>query len=399
MGKQKKEKSDEPPPELTDEEVERVRDILAEHGGQIKAGLLTTKIEGIKKVQLQPHFNIVDISSGDYGVTEFGTDFDASLEPPKEPNSKAVKRKPDHSQAPGPPKQKRQRKEKSDEPPPPLTDEEVEMIRGIVEENGGKIKGGILATKVEGLKKAQLQEHFQIVQIDSGDFWIAEADAMIEESAPSRATGEELEPDMVDAVRNEIEANGGEIDGGRLATILPGIKKQKLAAHFTLVESDSSYVVRDEGPTPESKRALLPKKANAKGKGTGKGIGKGTLIFPGKGKGKGKVSMQWGPGGPRVPMQADPMQMLLQMAGLPNYPPMRTNAYSAVNKGKGKAKAPTGPLTKSVVQGVYKLVSENGGSIKGGLLSTKFPGIKKAQLQGHFQVSDYTSGDYMVTLM
>jgi len=58
------------------------------------------------------------------------------------------------------------------EPPPPLEPEQIEDVRRFLEEHGGQLEGGQVAAHFHGLKKAQLAPHFDIVSLAKGKFYV-----------------------------------------------------------------------------------------------------------------------------------------------------------------------------------------------------------------------------------
>merc|ERR1712224_546072 len=109
----KNERSTEPPPPLTHNQVQDMCQMIADNGGQMKGGALTRKFPGLKKAQIEAHFLVEQVSSGDFLVS--------------------VKAK-----------KKKDKKERSMEPPPPLTDDQVQAMYQTISDNGGQMKGGAL---------------------------------------------------------------------------------------------------------------------------------------------------------------------------------------------------------------------------------------------------------------
>lgn len=148
-----------PPPQLEPALVQAIASHLEAEGGTMRLGKITTLFEGVKKVQLDPHFNIFPIegTNGEYAVS-----MDPAVGPGSLPAGIAYSGPNDAAEAP---KQKRQRKPRDpDAPPPePLDDQAVAEIRNFVLEQGGTIGLGKLTTVFEGVKKVQLEPHFVVV--------------------------------------------------------------------------------------------------------------------------------------------------------------------------------------------------------------------------------------------
>lgn len=56
--------------------------------------------------------------------------------------------------------------------PEPLADNLVDEVRKFLEENGGQLEGGQVAARFIGMKQAQLVDHFEIVRVGKGKFWV-----------------------------------------------------------------------------------------------------------------------------------------------------------------------------------------------------------------------------------
>lgn len=177
---EKKAMSTEGPPPLTRVQVQTIHQLIRDNGGSMKGGLLSTKVEGVKKAQLQPHFLIEQppTGGGDYVVTIKGPLKGlANSNTFSKGSGKQIQRTP-MKQIQSPPmglanSNKKQKKKSDGAAPASLSDSQVQAIYDIIQENGGSIRGGHLTTIVEGLKKVQIESHFTVEQISSGDFMVS----------------------------------------------------------------------------------------------------------------------------------------------------------------------------------------------------------------------------------
>lgn len=154
---------------LTPEAVHQIVDYLQAFGGCAPLGRLTTKFEGVKKVQLEAHFHIYSTEGSD------GGDFTVSLLEDRSDGQHLV-----HTQvhsfradADKGPKKKRMRTRR-DPDQAPLPELEVTVLHGIVaflQAHGGVVSLGKITTEFSGVKKVQLAPHFVLCGLGStGDY-------------------------------------------------------------------------------------------------------------------------------------------------------------------------------------------------------------------------------------
>jgi len=179
-----------PPPPLEAEVVDRITALVQAHGGRMSLGKLTTTFEGVKKVQLEPHFlirchNKEGVSSGDFTVSLHDGSAVAELAPEVQQTLGllgtlgaplvAV------PQVPGPrlpaaagvsKKKKNKAKRVADFPPTMLEPSKVEEIAAFLHACGGAARMGKLSTAFPGLKKAQIEPHFVVCGDPSSDHTI-----------------------------------------------------------------------------------------------------------------------------------------------------------------------------------------------------------------------------------
>jgi len=155
-GQKKKKKKKEvdpnapPPLPLDGKTLQAIKFFLQSCGGLLSLGKLTTHFEGLKKVQLEPHFQLLPdrrpSSNGDFLVS-LGAGQPALADTPIVPvEPKRKKPKP--------------RKDPDAPPPPALEQSKVEEITGYLQLCGGVACLGKLSTDFPGVKKAQLEPHF-----------------------------------------------------------------------------------------------------------------------------------------------------------------------------------------------------------------------------------------------
>lgn len=83
----------EPSLELDDKMLEEVTSFLDGLGGQLEGGVVAARFHGLKKAQLEPHFDLVEVGKGKFYVRIRGRTFDG-LPPDREVAAEAPRRVP-----------------------------------------------------------------------------------------------------------------------------------------------------------------------------------------------------------------------------------------------------------------------------------------------------------------
>lgn len=240
----------------------------------------------------------------------------------------------------------RKRKAVNNGPGQALDEGTLNEIMDFVQEKGGSAPLGQLTTVFEGVKKVQLEEHFKVEEVSSGNYTVSLSD---EPPAFSRTSGgpkveratkpkkhkekapkdpdapppPDLESDVIDEITQTLEANGGVMFLGRLASQFEGLKKAQLEGHFELEHGEKDTIVRLSGATST-------------------GI---------------TGSLEEGPKKKRKKI------------------------------GKSKDAPPPGPLDEEMIMKITDYLNDCGGSAALGKVTTAFEGVKKAQLEDCFVVS------------
>mmetsp|Transcript_56386 Transcript_56386/g.164841 ORF Transcript_56386/g.164841 Transcript_56386/m.164841 type:complete len:481 (+) Transcript_56386:58-1500(+) len=168
-----------PPSPLSQESLQAIAAFLEGCGGTLSLGKLTTQFEGVKKVQLEPHFHLAQAANGDFVIS-----LSADLALPtlqQQPldlegglagelgdlgvPSSLIGVAPVEQPAPGgkKKKQKQKRDRDPDAPPPPALEQaKIDEITAYLQQRGGVARLGRLSTDFPGLKKAQVEPHFLV---------------------------------------------------------------------------------------------------------------------------------------------------------------------------------------------------------------------------------------------
>lgn len=264
--------------------------------------------------------------------------------------------------------QKRQRAERS-APAGPLDESTVAQIADFLSENGGAVTLGKLSTEFSGLKKAQVLEHFPIVEAadkSAGDDAVTLADvdpSQVEEilaaqpatkkakaskdkdKDPNAPPPPELDQHIIEEITQVLSDSGGTLSLGRVTSLFPKLKKAQLEPHF-----DVSFGEKDSSV---SLFGFEPAAAAPPARGGGKGFGGGNGA-----KGGGHRANESPQGAPKK-----------------------------AKKDRDSKGPPPPDLDMSVVEQIGAYVESEGGSVSLGRLTTVFSGVKKVQLEGHFVVT------------
>eukprot|EP00933_Yihiella_yeosuensis_P057998 TRINITY_DN5817_c0_g1_i4.p1 TRINITY_DN5817_c0_g1~~TRINITY_DN5817_c0_g1_i4.p1 ORF type:complete len:282 (+),score=51.50 TRINITY_DN5817_c0_g1_i4:62-907(+) len=161
------------PNPLEDRRLEEIWRFVESFGGSVALGKLCTEFSGVKKAQLEAHFEVAQIGSGVWSVTIPGYEPVTGSEPKPQ---KQIMQTPMPGMygnavrimsfgvqgAPSGPSKKKKRTKTIKDPDalPDLTPTQIEHISTYLMENNGFSDLGRVMTKFPGIKKVQLQPHF-----------------------------------------------------------------------------------------------------------------------------------------------------------------------------------------------------------------------------------------------
>jgi hypothetical protein len=387
---------------LSKDVIAKMKNFIMVNGGAVKLGKLGSAFEGVKRKHLEEHFHVeepFDLASGDAVISLSGSAPFALQEDSSEHRKK-----------------KRSRRKAGDDAPVIEMDEaRVEEIEQHLQENGGVLSLGKLSTVFEGLKKAQLEQHFQVIPTEK-DFEVRSmGDALFqfegEPSEPKRkkrkkdrdpnAPVEELGAVVVQEIEQFLQENGGVLALGRVTTVFEGVKKAQLEQHFIVNPTETDFEVRLHGTAVKSllknysavKTEREPYRLSGPldddtvqiitdwlaDEGGYARMGKLSSDFPGVKK------AQLEPHFDVMPMGTD---MVVALFGHMPDPSVINDDPMPKRSRVKKERDPNPPaLDQAKVEQIQEWIVEQGGSVSIGKLSTVFEGVKKAQLDGPFVVT------------
>jgi len=389
---------------LDDTQVEAVATVLEANGGALPLGRVTQLFPRIKKTQLDLYFELNRV--GNDGQWEVRLPGVAGEGVEMMLDGKAVPK---------------------DTPLPPLDEGQVAAIRTLLEREDSQ---SLPITKVfeacPGVKRGQLADHFEVTRVDKKRFMVSLSDSpgvvdarrppltvlagirplttvspvpptgpppalrATPSSAPlASAPAPPLDPEIVQQVRQLVDLCGGTANMGRVSAAFKHIKLSQLEEHFTLVR------VRDQW------QVQLPEESGQAGK---------VVSY-----------MQSAP--PRLPTRPGPSRLAPTIPRPSSRPTNRVSVFGPLT-GSSRAPLPTGallpplkapvpwttprvrpsssrglpsapavlqdepppPLDPEVLHSIEILIEEAGGSAPMGRVSQAFMGVKRAQLQEHFDL-------------
>eukprot|EP00746_Dinoflagellata_sp_MGD_P010429 gnl/MRDRNA2_/MRDRNA2_121526_c0_seq1.p1 gnl/MRDRNA2_/MRDRNA2_121526_c0~~gnl/MRDRNA2_/MRDRNA2_121526_c0_seq1.p1 ORF type:complete len:492 (-),score=107.75 gnl/MRDRNA2_/MRDRNA2_121526_c0_seq1:26-1501(-) len=391
--KQKKERSDEPPAELTDDIIDRVRDLLIEHNGQIKGGVLTTLIPGLKRKQLEPHFEVVQAGGADYWLTEFGNEIDFSIT-----NMPKVK--------------------SSTEVAGELTDDVIEEIRDEIHANDGCLVSHVFTRRFPGIKKAHVAAHFTVESDDpkGGAYTIRDegptpgADELkVHEKRRNSGTAAKAQnPRPSDKGKGKRNSQGttmrrfgnGQVwqngppmmalgNGGSI--YIPRLNPRGSVAGFRPVDAIQGKGVQVKKKQDKNERSMdsPPPLTRDQVRDMSQ------IIADNGGQMNGGVLTRKFRGVKKAQIEAH--FLVEQITSGDFLVSLKAGTNGKKKDKKERSTEPPPPLTDDQVQDMYQMIFDSGGQMKGGALTRKFPGVKKAQIEAHFLI-EQAGGDFLVSV-
>jgi len=425
-------------------QVEAIALYLEQHGGALPLGRLTQNFRGLKRAQLETHFELSHV--GVHGQWEVRLPGMESQGAEMIFQGKAVP---------------------VDTPLPPLTHEQISAVRELLAAAPKQTMPFMHVVKsVPGIKRKQLEEHFEILQVDKKRFDVTlngppgrvdgrkakqTVGAILRPAgAPVQLVGElaGLEPwldappstqgvappgvappsvlpppimeppdsppplaaEAIQQVTQFLESQGGEAPMGKVSSIFKFIKRQQLEGIFELQRIGDQWVVRLPGmparplPPPAPKPVMRPPQGmkrplpmvplNIQARPPLKNpAALNTLAAPmWRGAGKGvatALGSTFGTVGAQLGGALGVLAGALQAPLRPMVPLgasiglMQPRALTA----KPEATEPPPPLATEVLEAIQTLVEQAGGSVPMGRVSQAFMGAKRAQLQEHFELT------------
>lgn len=239
--------------ELTQEQLAKINEMLLEQGGQISLGRISSTFQGMRMASLEAHFDIVETKSGCHTVgfkgQLQGLDPASLFLPGQVPDRTASN-----------PKQPRF-----------VTDDKLSEICQFVQKIGGKCNLGMLSSQYIGLKKAQLEQFFTFVEVQSGDVDLyLNGHASPGEAEPPWPVCFESVEDMKSQVQDYLAMSGEGLEGSRsleeVCSAFPGLQPRSLLEHFSLQPDKETGGVK-----VRTAKAVRTRAARDSKKGKGKG--------------------------------------------------------------------------------------------------------------------------------
>jgi len=421
-------------------QVEAIALYLEQHGGALPLGRLTQNFRGLKRAQLETHFELSHV--GVHGQWEVRLPGMESQGAEMIFQGKAVS---------------------VDTPLPPLTEEQVATVRELLASAPNQTMPFMhVAKSVPGVKRKQLEEHFEILQVDKKRFDVTlngppgrvdgrrarqPVGAIIRPAAvPVQLAGElagglgtwlnappstqgvapasvlpqqMLEPaeppppltsEVVEQVAQLLESQGGQAPMGKVSQTFKFIKRQQLEGIFELQRIGDQWVVRLPGTPARPLPPPAPKPVMRPPQGIKRPLPGMPLTFQARpplrnpaafsalaapmwrGAGKGMTTAmgsKFGPVGAQLGGALGALAGALQAPLQPRFPLAASLGLRPPKAASAKPEAtePPPPLAPEVLEAIQTLVEQAGGSVPMGRVSQAFMGAKRAQLQEHFELT------------
>lgn len=234
--------------------------------------------------------------------------------------------------------------------PGPLSDETVIDIMQFLEENGGQLEGGQIAAKHIGIKKIQLQAHFDVVDAGLGKFWV-------------RLPGFD----------------------GPLPTEVPKVHRERVIDADSLEEvirgnyEDGSSIFSQEDLPPDEFGEVIPEDPLENFDEFGDEVhSQNANDVPSN------IRSSW-----RVPSRRP---CLFFARGICKNGGSCPFVHDSV-----ELEVPM--LDEVTFSHIARFLELHGGSVEGGMLAKEFKGVKRAQLESHFNVISAEQGVFTVSLL
>jgi len=377
---------------LDPSQVEEIATYLEQHGGALPMGRLTQHFMRLKRAQLETYFELSQV--GQHGQWEVRLPGMESQGAEIVYQGKALP---------------------SDAQLPPLTESQITAVTNTLALSPNHTLSLMeLLKHVPGIKRKQLEEHFQVLQIDKKRFDIslngppgrvdtrkanqnpqqgqaggvaqefsaaaAQMQAAVQaqvlqvpKSVPAEEAPPPLEPEVVAQVTALLEACGGETWMGKVSQNFKHIRRAQLEPHFEFARLGDQWLVRLPGLASRGGQDLLAGQSQLKGGGFVQPGMRGVAVQPGPCFGKGM--------GARGHVAAAPQMMQGRAGSHPMSKILRPR------NPRGKDGEELQPLSEEVLQGIAVLVEAEGGTVTMGHVSQAFVGVKRAQLDGHFDMT------------
>mmetsp|Transcript_82387 Transcript_82387/g.241837 ORF Transcript_82387/g.241837 Transcript_82387/m.241837 type:complete len:296 (+) Transcript_82387:60-947(+) len=128
----------------------------------------------------------------------------------------------------------------NDAPPEPLDPEKLEKVYEVIRENGGAVPMGLISQKVPGVKKAHLQEHFEMTLFEQGKWEVrlpgcTAGPALYMHAGKTVSQSDGIPPlseEDIKRIAEILQEHGGTTSIDDLLLSFPELKKQQLRELF-----------------------------------------------------------------------------------------------------------------------------------------------------------------------
>lgn len=141
----------------------------------------------------------------------------------------------------------------------PLEEAALQHIAAVLTQCGGTLALGKLASMFEGVKKAQLEGHFTLLEVGHGSGqWTVSLPSVVPQAValaaaaakppkkekkvrdPDAPPPPDLDDSVVHIISEFLQSQGGSVSLGKLSTKFEGIKRLQLEPHFSVVREGAT---------------------------------------------------------------------------------------------------------------------------------------------------------------
>jgi len=401
-----------PPEPLAEEVREQIQQFLEDSGGQLEGGQVAHKFVGVKRVQLEDAFEVVNVGKGKFWVRVPGLEAPLPQESPKvwrhsrEPDEWPEEKEEDPDLLEDPDREQARHHryvetatEEAEAAPPAAAEEAEEVQQPAVE----------AAEEAADEEEAVMEEGENLELLGGVDEDDALYGGAVEDDALyGGGDGEEVQPPCREeaeadtaAVTAEDDALYEDLDGAAPPEREeaappedppPGGEEEEEAAQA------SSWRGEDDGWRPT---ADAPAGSRSRSRGAARGAaGKGRRR-DGKGKEKGAASRRDGGRPPekrRCRFYATGCRNGSRCPFLHEDSPSQQEANSPWREKERTSRDSAAMLDIRTIDGILHLIRENGGEVDSGKICKDYRGIKRAQLELHFRVRGQENGKFTVSM-